>query len=158
MDALERLIAIEDIKQLNARYWQGLDTKDPAVLRSVFTDDAVIDFRAEHFTAENWPETTPPPDEFVPKALARLAIFDTAHQGHTLQVEFRSDSEADGVWPMEDYLWTKNPEEAGFACIHGHGYYFDSYRKTAEGWRISAMRLQRIHIEKDGVPTTGVYR
>lgn len=158
MGEVERLIAIEEIRHLKARYWQALDTKDAALLRSVFTDDAVIDFRAEHYTPDQFPETTPAPDEFVPKALARLASFDTAHQGHTLQVTFRSDIEADGVWPLEDYLWAKNPEEVGFSCLHGHAYYFDSYRKQSGEWRISATRLQRLHMEKDGVKTAGVYR
>src|SRR3546814_15174682 len=47
MTDTERLWAIEAIRALKARYFHGVDTKDAALLRSVFTDDAITDFRSE---------------------------------------------------------------------------------------------------------------
>src|SRR5207247_6768104 len=41
--ALNRLLAIEEIKQLKARYFRCLDTKDWAGLTTVFTPDAVLE-------------------------------------------------------------------------------------------------------------------
>ena len=38
---MNRLLAIEEIKQLKARYFRFLDTKDWAGLTTVFTPDAV---------------------------------------------------------------------------------------------------------------------
>jgi hypothetical protein len=46
MNASDHLLAIEQIKQLKARYFRCMDTKDWAGLRSVFCDDAVFDARA----------------------------------------------------------------------------------------------------------------
>jgi hypothetical protein len=45
MNDLERLIAIDKIKMLKARYFRVLDSKDLDLLRSVCTDDVVLDFR-----------------------------------------------------------------------------------------------------------------
>ena len=45
MDALAKLTAIEELKGLKARYCRAVDTKDAALLRTLFTDDAVLDVR-----------------------------------------------------------------------------------------------------------------
>src|SRR3546814_17883579 len=47
MTDTERLWAIEAIRALKARYFHGVDTKDAALLGSVFTDDAITEFRSE---------------------------------------------------------------------------------------------------------------
>lgn len=148
MDDLQRLIAIEDIRQLKARYWEGVDMKDPAILRSVFTDDAVIDLRADARFGDKPSDKTPSPDAFVTRCLKGLEPFDTAHHGHTMQVAFRSETEADGAWPMEDNLWARDPAVVGFAHLQGYGIYYDSYRKSAEGWRISASTLKRFNVTR----------
>jgi hypothetical protein len=43
IDPVARLIAIEEIKQLKARYFRCMDTKDFVGLRTVFADDATFD-------------------------------------------------------------------------------------------------------------------
>ena len=43
MNDLARLVAIEDIKQLKARYYRLLDTHDWEGFRSVWTPDAIMD-------------------------------------------------------------------------------------------------------------------
>lgn len=45
MDATAKLWAIEQIKQLKARYFRSMDTKDWATLEGVFALDAVMDMR-----------------------------------------------------------------------------------------------------------------
>ena len=144
MDDLQRLVAIEDIRQLKARYWRGVDRKDAVLLRSVFTDDATIDLRADMRFDDPLAKTTPSPDVFAQRCLASLAGFDTAHHGHTAEITFRGDSEADGVWPMEDNLWATDDS----VHVQGFGYYFDRYRRTADGWRISASMLKRLHVAR----------
>jgi hypothetical protein len=146
MDDLQRLVAIEDIRQLKARYWQGVDMKDEAILRSVFTDDAVIDFRSESYPPDNIPETMPSADEFPAYCLKGLEGFVTAHHGHVPQIIFKTDSNANGVWPMEDNFWAIDPVASGFSHLHGCGFYYDSYRNTTDGWRISATTLKRLHV------------
>ena len=47
MDGIERLQAIEDIKQLKARYFRCMDTKDWDGFAAVFTPDATMDVSGE---------------------------------------------------------------------------------------------------------------
>ena len=47
MDAAEELLAIEQIKQLKARYFRCMDTKDWDGLRAVFAPNAVLDVTGE---------------------------------------------------------------------------------------------------------------
>jgi hypothetical protein len=47
MDDLQRLVAIEDIRRLKTRYWNGFDFKDAALLRSAFADEVLIDYRVK---------------------------------------------------------------------------------------------------------------
>ena len=46
MDTVERLEAIEEIKQLKARYFRCMDTKDWHGFTTVFAPDARMDVRA----------------------------------------------------------------------------------------------------------------
>jgi len=43
MNDLERLTAIEDIKQAKARYFRGVDTRDDSLVKSVLADDCALD-------------------------------------------------------------------------------------------------------------------
>ena len=47
MDAIETLLAIEAIKQLKARYFYTLDTKQWHDYGALFAADAVIDFSSQ---------------------------------------------------------------------------------------------------------------
>ena len=46
MDAAAQLLAMEEIKQLKARYFRFVDTKDWEALSTIFCEDAVFDARA----------------------------------------------------------------------------------------------------------------
>jgi hypothetical protein len=43
---LERLVAIEEIKQVKAKYFRGVDTGDGELARSILAEDRVLDYRA----------------------------------------------------------------------------------------------------------------
>ena len=148
MDDLQRLIAIEDIKRLKARYWRGVDLKDAELLRSVFADDAEIDFRNDERDPDFASQPLPKPDEFVKHCLAMLAGVATMHHGHVPEIAFTSDTEANGTWPMEDNLWVQAETSLlPFKHLRGFGHYHDRYVKTEQGWRISFTTLKRVHTE-----------
>jgi hypothetical protein len=44
MDAISRLLAIEEIKQLKARYFRFLDTRNFTAMADVFCSDALFDY------------------------------------------------------------------------------------------------------------------
>ena len=130
---------LEDIRQLKARYFRLMDTKDWDGLARVFTPDVVIDMTGEGAG------TTHSVEEYMP--FLRQAIGDvvTVHHGHMPEIELTSATTARGVWAMEDKLWW--PEGSPVSHMHGYGHYHETYERTAEGWRISSMTLTRLHRE-----------
>ncbi|MFA5524925.1 MAG: nuclear transport factor 2 family protein [Tissierellales bacterium] len=154
MNDVEKLVAIEEIKQLKARYFRAMDFKDWTQLRSVFTTDAVFDIRA----AFNGPEVDPmhsePPlqgvDAIVAYASEGLANMVSMHYGHSPLIELQGPELATGLWPMEDWLYTP----AG--CFHGQGHYHETYIKQDGQWRIEHLRITRQHVTSDFDPTSTI--
>lgn len=145
MDDLTRLVAIEDIKQLFARYYRALDLKDWDAFESVFAEDAVMDMSQPDriLVAE---------DGLYRGARAIRAFAERAiGEGQTIDkgvmpiIEFPSDTQATGIWAQEDRLvW---PEGHPNRRLHGHGYEHHVYEKVAGRWKIKHVRLQRLHVD-----------
>lgn len=131
-DALE----IEAIKQLKARYFRSMDTKDWVAMREVFSDDVVMDT-----TASGGTEITGA-DEFM--AFLQDAIGDviTVHHGHMPEIELTSPTTASGIWALEDMLrWPDGTE------LHGFGHYHETYEKADDTWRITTSSLHRLRMD-----------
>lgn len=128
---------IEAIKQLKARYFRLMDTKDWEGLAAVFTDDVLVDMTGEGGVV------TQGAHEFVRVPREHIEEVTTVHHGHTPEVEITSATTANGVWAMEDRLWWS--PGGPFRHLHGFGHYHETYEKTADGWRIKAMTLTRLH-------------
>jgi ketosteroid isomerase-like protein len=149
MNDLEKLLAIEEIKQLKARYCRAIDEKHLQEWRNVFSDDAVI----------LAPEVQERPKivgieailEFVGSALEGAT---RVHHLHAPEIAVANDSEATGIWAMEDNLyWVDGTPNMFGARRHfrGFGHYHEKYRKASAGWRITEMALVRLYMERDGV-------
>jgi hypothetical protein len=136
------LCDIEEIKQLKARYFRYVDTKQWEKLRTVFTDDV----RFEGITPHD-----PGPDAFIATQSARLAEAKSIHQGHMPEIRIVRPDYARGTWSMFD--WVEFPEpategpRAGQRGAVGYGYYQEQYRKVDGTWKISFMRLTRQRVE-----------
>jgi ketosteroid isomerase-like protein len=140
---VQKLWDIEQIKQLKARYFRLIDTKDWEAWRDLFTDDCL-----HHLPQEANRPPTPNADylEQVPQFLAGAM---TVHHGHMPEITILSDTEAEGIWSMFDYVLMPGKPEG----IKGYGHYEETYRKGADGrWRISSKRNTRIQL--DQVPNT----
>jgi hypothetical protein len=142
----ERLIAIEAIKTLKARYFRCMDTKDWAGLEAVFADDAEFDMRGEvadkSKAAEGLVVGATRIAAFIRNAVETLV---TAHHGHMPAIELVSATEAKGIWAMEDVLrW---PDGAAIRTLHGYGHYHETYVLTPKGWRIQSSRLSRLRVD-----------
>ncbi|HEY4332645.1 MAG TPA: nuclear transport factor 2 family protein [Ilumatobacteraceae bacterium] len=132
---------IEQIKQLKARYFRCLDTKDWAGLQAVFIADAEVDM-----TGEGGGVTHSAAD-FVAGLSAMLADVITVHHGHMPEIALLSDLRATGIWAMEDELWW--PEGSALKHLHGYGHYTESYIKLDGMWAIASMRLTRLRRDLD---------
>lgn len=134
-----RAADVEAIKQLKARYFRHLDTKDWSGLRAVFTDDATFE------VVTPAPRVTHGADAVI--AMMRSSVGDavTVHHGHQPEIEPTSENTANGIWAMEDLIWWAPGSPS--THLHGFGHYHETYRKDDERWRIASVRLTRIRRE-----------
>lgn len=128
---------VEAIKQLKARYFRMMDTKDWDGLAAVFTDDVEVDVSGEGGGI------TRGASEFLSFLRTVIGNAITVHHGHMPEIELTSLTTARGIWALEDQLWW--PEGGPFTHMHGFGHYFETYEKTATGWRIKSLTLTRLH-------------
>lgn len=152
MDAIERLLAIEEIKQLKGRYFRFMDLKDWEALRTIFCDDAVFDARAslsidgrgtQGRAAESNEWIYRGGDNIVAFIKAAIGGAWTVHHGHCHEIEIVARDEASGVIAMEDQIW----DETGLVLsLHGCGHYHETYRYILGGWRILTSRITRLQV------------
>lgn len=128
---------VEAIKQLKARYFRLMDTKDWDGFRDVFTDDVVID------TSIDGGGVVQGRDEFVSFLRGVIGDVITVHQGHMPEITVTSPTTATGTWALDDRLWW--PEGSPLRHMHGFGHYHETYEKIDGGWRIKTLRLTRLH-------------
>ena len=134
--------AIEEIKQLKARYFRFLDTKQWTNLRGLFTDDAVFEGTFDPFKG---------PDDFI----AGVSKFNqntvTVHHGHMPEIRITSPTTARAIWALADFIEIKaaegQPPGAQQRGFTGFGHYQEKYRKEGDTWKIAFMRLTRIRVD-----------
>ena len=133
---------IEAIKQLKARYFRTMDTKDWAGMRRLFTDDVVMD------TTESGGGVVTGADTFMTFLEGTLADAVTVHHGHMPEVTLTSETTATGVWALQDFIvWPDGTR------LHGAGHYHETYEKDASGrWRIASSTLTRLHMDLGSAP------
>ena len=154
MDRIERLMAIEDIKQLKARYFRLMDMRDFDAMALVFCRDAEFDCseggRVMHVSGD-W--TGP----VGPITRGRSAIIEwirksfesttSIHHGHGHEVTMDGSTEAHGIIAMEDIIRTLDRKTL---LIHGAGHYHERYRVEDGEWRISSTKLTRLFLDRLG--------
>jgi hypothetical protein len=133
MDAAT-LAEIEAIKQLKARYFRLLDTKQWDAWREVFSDDftAEVDGGSAHPTVR-----FASPEEMVARNRKILAEAPTVHHGHMPEITVTGPDSATGIWAMMDIVKLG----AGF---RGYGHYHEEYVKRAGRWQIRRLKLTRL--------------
>ncbi len=133
---LQQVLDIEAIKNLKARYFRFIDTKDWAGFAQVFAEnarmlvpEADVDITGRETIAES--------------ISTLLDGVQTVHHGHMPEIEIDSDERATGVWAMFDYVeWP--PTDGKRVGIVGYGHYFERYVREDGEWRIAETRLERL--------------
>ncbi len=128
---------IEAIKQLKARYFRFMDTKDWGAMRGVFADDVVMD------TTESGGVVIVGADPFIAFLRVTIGPVTTVHHGHTPEITVTSPTTAEGIWAMEDMLrWPANALD-----VHGYGHYHEVYEKVDGRWLIKKSKLTRLRMD-----------
>ena len=141
MDAIQKLVEIEAIKQLKARYQRAVDTKDWDLMRSVLASDATSVYSDGKYAFDG--------REAIVKFLAdNLGTPDvqSMHHAHTPEIEITSDSTASGIWYLEDFVVSALPSDGApdGTVLHGTGVYHDEYVKVDGEWQIQRTGYERI--------------
>ena len=147
MEPVERLMATEEIKQLKARYFRCMDTKDWAGFEQVFAADAVMDMSSEMRDQTTRGGITRGAAQIAAMVRTVVGPVVTVHHGHMPEIEITSPRSARGVWAMEDKLrW---PEGSPVRTMHGYGHYHETYERTQDGWRIKTITLTRLRVDTE---------
>lgn len=134
--ALDRLVAIEDIQQLKARFMRCVDTKNLPCLRDeVFAPGAEIHFKGADYdiAAVGWTEI----EKFYQGAFTSKKFG--MHHAHTPEISVDGDT-ARGTWYLHDVF--VNLEQK--TTLQGSALYDDSYAKIDGEWRIMYSTYERL--------------
>jgi hypothetical protein len=117
-----------EIYELLARYARGVDDNDWDLYRSVFTDDAVIDYSAAGLAAG-------PRDEVAAELEKRFAAIPWA-QHIVTNIEVTLDGDRAAVlamfWNPMQLPGLADPSECG-------GYYHHDLVRSPDGWKIARL-------------------
>lgn len=152
MDTIDKLLIVNEIKNLKSSYCRFIDTKAWDDYAGLFTEDAVMDVSVEV-------SAKPGTDEGIFKGRAEIVgivqraveTAETAHQVHTPEVTVYSPISASAIWPMQDRLvWAegKSPMPP-IQTLTGFGHYHEEYIQHEGRWFISSLRLTRLLREFD---------
>ena len=142
MTDLERLLATEEIKTVFARRLRYMDEKQWRLYAALHTDDAVSEAYGDGKAVVS--------AEAIAAAIERYmtggrAPVTSVHHAHPPEIEFQSDTEATGIWPMEDHLWWSDGDREEH--LHGYGYYHERYRRVGGYWLIAWRKLTRLRVD-----------
>src|SRR4051812_46400938 len=104
---------LEAIKQLKARYFRFLDTKQWDELRTVFAEGVEMD------TTDAGGGVVTGAGQLVSFLETTLQGTTTVHHGHMPEINGTSPTTASGVWAMQDLIrWPDGSEMVGFGHYH----------------------------------------
>lgn len=134
LDPLARLVAINDIEQLKARYCRYCDQQDWAGYRSLFLDDAVTEYSDATFDD---------PDVMVDYFAELLDGGSSVHHTHNAEITFSSADDAQGIWTLFDrVVLAPGRRSPGW---NGYARYWETYRRVDGRWYIATLRVERFH-------------
>jgi hypothetical protein len=141
MDRLERLEAIEAIRNVKARYFRLMDTRQWDELRSVFTSDLKVLTPEGKVYAEGG-------DTYAAALRTSLEHAVSCHQGLAGEVEISDDGTGRAIWAMQDIItWEDRHPNMGWKSIVGRGHYHETYRHEGGEWRIATLTLTRLSLD-----------
>jgi ketosteroid isomerase-like protein len=121
------------LAQLLYRYARAVDTKDWELYRSVFTEDAVVDYSSNGIPAGSRDEMT----DFLTKAFTAIPM--SMHHITNIEADVAGDSAT--VRAMF-YNPTQLPGMTDLSFFGG--YYFHELVRTDDGWRSRHLREEAV--------------
>ena len=130
---LSRLEAIEDIRQLKARYFHACDSKQPQIVRECF---APGDIELRYGRIGNFDNREDMLAVFTELACQPHIV--EMHHGQNPRIEVHDADHATGVWGLYYYLIDTRRQ----IVTQLAGFYDDAYVRIEGQWRIAASRYE----------------
>lgn len=133
---VQRLVDRAEISDVQLRYATGTDSRDWQLFRSCFTEEVEVDF-SEGF---DQPAVRIPADTWVAGTAPRMESFTaTQHMITNHVITFDDDDHATCV----AYVRASHhrPNSHGDSDQTVYGYYTNTFERTADGWRMSKVKL-----------------
>ena len=139
-EMLRRLLDLEDIRRLKARYFRTLDHKDWDGFGDVFARDAVLEVPEAALVANGR-------EAIVAAVSGPLTGSRTVHHGHMPEIELTGPDTAKGTWAMADYVEWAPAENGQRVGLQGYGHYLEEYVREDGAWRIARLHLARLRVD-----------
>ncbi|MEB3030366.1 nuclear transport factor 2 family protein [[Mycobacterium] nativiensis] len=138
MTDFETFAAIDAIKQVKYRYLRALDTKH----WDDFADTLAEDVTADYGKSMGSDHTFTDRDSLV--AFMRTSLPGTMISEHRVdhpEITLTAPDSATGIWYLQDRVIMPDYN----LMLIGAAFYHDTYRRTADGWKISSTGYQRTY-------------
>ena len=136
---LHQLTAIEDIRQTKARYCRFIDLKQWDDFKSLFTPTVHLTFHGVQ--GELLYEFTDL-QIFIGQTAMTLDKAQTIHQVHNPEIQLTSDTTAQAVWSMEDWIIYPEDVKGLFKALHGFGHYYETLELREGCWLTTTLSLK----------------
>jgi SnoaL-like domain len=141
---IDHMNDLEGIRQLKARYFRLMDTKQWESWADCFTADVSATYEGAPRANSALPDVVglKGRDELVKGVSTLLAVAKSVHQGFMPELELTSATTARGIWAMFDYVMLPT------CHFKGWGHYHEEYVKEGAAWKIRKIHLTRLHISE----------
>jgi 3-phenylpropionate/cinnamic acid dioxygenase small subunit len=127
------LAARAAINDVIVSYAHAVDTRDWRLFRGLFTDDAIVDYTASYGIAGGPDQIT----EWIAALMTYEAVPDTMHAITNVRIELDGEGAAATAYYVNPDVMAIGADEP--YLLFNAGRYDVRLRRSAEGWRMSAL-------------------
>lgn len=134
-DLLQQMLDYKEIIELKARFTRTVDAKDWQGYTEVFADDLEFEFGDGNIMHGG--------PAFVAAVRDQIGQGISVHRASLPEIIFKSATEADGIWAVNDYIeWAADPVTGNRNGFQGFGREYETYRKIDGQWKITYWRVR----------------
>ena len=142
MTDLERLLALEEIRALEARRGRLLDLKDWDGYAALHVEETA--------SSPAGGEALVGVAAMVDWIRRQIGEGDTIHHAYSPEIDFAGDDRATGVWAFQAKSRFRAPE--GDTWRDSYGFYVVDYVRRDCSWKIAGRRQERLRVDEGPLP------
>lgn len=143
MDRIARLEAVNEIRNLKAKYFRAMDCKLWDDLPGLFTEAMKVITPTGVIYSDSGAS-------YAAMLQASLSGAVSCHQGLTAEIEVIDEENARGIWAMQDIIsWEDRHPTFGWKGFVGRGHYHETYKFERGAWRIDTLTLTRLRLDEE---------